>query len=72
MISREFRRLAATEVWNVSQRSLQICIPLLRIGRKPKGKNHWKENYRVKAGFKIFGGLFVRLFESEIKEEILE
>jgi len=49
MISREFRRLAATEIWKVSQRSLQICIPLLRIGRKQRGKNHWKENYRVKA-----------------------
>ncbi|CBY15823.1 unnamed protein product, partial [Oikopleura dioica] len=38
----------------VSQRSLQICIPLLRIGRKQRGKNHWKENYRVKAGLKDF------------------
>ena len=54
MISREFRRLAATEIWKVSQRNLQISIPLLRIGRKPRGKNHWKENYRVKAGFKSF------------------
>ena len=49
MFSRECRRLAANEVWRVSQRNLQISIPgSARIGRKPRGKDHWKENYRVK------------------------